>query len=197
MPGQPFENVAVGGALRQAPFQIEPRGFQLLRQRLVAGFADPQHRRICEIGGEQAVGVDGRFGRPAQRDAGGPQIGNAGDGIEHHRRRAAAAHQVHARRIHARIANGRLHRRGHRLDAHIDIGIGVGAPFGPGGRDHLPAQVLRPGPPLRGVRAVHQHDGGRSCRSGLSGRGPAGEEANYAADENGFSWPVSQFHRSS
>jgi len=157
VPGQPLEDVPVGDALRQAPFQIKARGFQLLRERLVAGLADPQYRHICEISAEQAVGVDGWFGRAAQGDAGGPQIGNAGDGIEHHRRRAATARQVHARRIDARVANGSLHRRGQRL--HPQIGTGIGGVHR--GRDHLPAEVLRPGLPLRRVRAVHQHDGGR------------------------------------
>ena len=100
MPRQPLEERRRVEAGCRLPFEVELGGRQFLHHRpaLVAG--DPEHRDEREIRREDAVTIDRRLGRTAERDARGPQIRHPRDGVEHRRDRIAAAGDVDPRRIH-------------------------------------------------------------------------------------------------
>ena len=119
-----------------SPAIFEPAGVV----RVVGAVAGPQHRRIGEIDGEDAIGVDGALGRPAQRDARRPTVGNARDGVEDQGCRIAASGHVNAAGIDGARLHGLLHFERQRLHALVDIGVG----FDRRG-DDLPARIRRSG----------------------------------------------------
>ena len=186
------ESGGVGEAGGGAPLHIEAGGLEFFGQCGITGAAaDPEYRRGGEVARKNAIAIDGRHGIAAQGDAGGPQVGDARDGIEDGGGRLTAPGNVDVGGIDGAALDGLIHGLGRGLHARIDGRVGGQA----SGRDDFPAQILRPGLPLRGFGGVQHGDrrrftrrnGGRHRKIGLRARYAGGQQTNCGACERGFS----------